>query len=163
MRSLDTVSSSAIPPHDMGLPDQPPRRDAGHEQLAACLGAWKVNGTLADSGTRMVCTESYEWLPGKFFIVYRFDRQIGAQSHQGAGIIGFDTDRCAHFAYFVDNMGFARTYDVHIDGNKWAFIGHWERASITFNSQRNHMSARWEHSRDGQAWQELCSFEGRRE
>src|SRR5690348_2794243 len=71
MRSLDTESSSAIPPHDMGLPDQPPRRDAGHEQLAACLGAWKVNGTLADSGTRMVCTESYEWLPGKFFIVYR--------------------------------------------------------------------------------------------
>jgi hypothetical protein len=163
MQSLDTIKSSAILPHDIGLPDQPPRRDAGHDQLAACLGTWKVEGMLASSGTRMMCTESYEWLPGKFFIIYRFDRQIGAQDQHGFGVIGFDVDRRAHFAYFVDNMGYARTYDVHIDGSKWAFIGNWERATLTFNPQRHRMSARWEHSTDGHVWRELCAFEGRRE
>ena len=118
---------------------------------------------MAESATRMRCTETYEWLPGRFFVVYRFDRQIGAHDHHGVGVIGFDVTRRAHFAYFVDNMGFARTYEVHIDGTKWALIGKWERASLTFIPQRHHMSAKWEHSEDGKTWRELCAFEGKRE
>ena len=163
MQSLDLAFPSGRLPADIGLPKQPPRREAGHDQLAACIGSWTVHGAMAESATRMQCTESYEWLPGRFFVIYRFDRQIGAHDHHGFGVIGFDAERHAHFAYFVDNMGYARTYDVHIDGNKWAFIGKWERASLTFNPQRHHMSAKWEHSADGQTWKELCAFEGKRE
>ena len=131
--------------------------------MASCLGSWKVRGELADSRARMACTETYEWAPGHYFIVYRFDRQIGAQKHQGNGLIGYDDTRRAHFAYFVDNMGYSRAYDLHIENNRWIFSGQWERATLTFDSKENHMGAHWEHSSDGESWRVLCDFEGRRE
>lgn len=158
-----SFSFDAPPPdllHDIGDPEAMLKRGPEHDSMAACLGSWKVEGALADSGTRMVCTENYEWLPGKFFIHYRFDRQIGAREHRGVGIIGYDNARRGHFAYFVDNMGYARMYDVHIDGRKWAFIGNFERAALTFDADKKRMAAHWEHSTDGQAWRVLCNFEG---
>lgn len=149
--------------HDIGLPGTTPHRRSEHELLSACIGTWKVEGTLADNATRMRCTETYEWLPGKFFVAYKFERQIGAQQHKGTGIIGFDPKRGGHFAYFVDNMGFARMYDLGIDEKKWTLTGTWERALLTFNAKINHMSAHWEHSNDGASWRVLCDFEGRLE
>jgi len=163
--SRSTLNPATVHPlvHDLGLPGTTPHRRTEHELLAACIGVWKVEGVLADHSTRMRCTESYEWLPGKFFVLYRFDRQIGAQRHKGTGILGYDTNRNSHFAYFVDNMGFARTYDLRIDDNKWSFVGTWERATQSFNPRSNHMTAHWEHSNDGASWRVLCEFEGRLE
>jgi hypothetical protein len=108
----------------------------------------------------MNCTERYDWVPGQFFIEYHFDRQIGQNTHRGTGLIGYDPSRGGYFAYFVDNAGYARSYDLEIDGSQWKFSGRWERATLTFEPRR--MRAHWEHSQDGASWQTLCDFSGER-
>src|SRR5690348_4462614 len=49
-------------PHDIGKPDAPPERSSKHERMAACIGTWRMRGTLTDSGAPMDCTERYEWV-----------------------------------------------------------------------------------------------------
>jgi hypothetical protein len=148
---------------EVGTPDRPVQRGPAHQRLAACIGDWHARGAL-DAGGEMKCLESYSWVPGQFFIEYRFDRDVGkGQKHAGRGLLGYDEARDEYFAFFVDNMGNVRTYEVTIEGSTWTLIGKWERATLTFEPERNHMKAHWEHSSDGHEWQLLCEYEGPRE
>lgn len=147
---------------EVGEPDDQLQRGAAQERLRACIGDWHASGEL-DAGGEMRCLESYSWVPGEFFIEYHFDRDVGGDKHAGAGVIGYDEARGEYFAFFVDNMGYARTYEVTIDGRTWTFIGKWERATVTFEPDRNRMKAHWEHSVDGREWKLLCEFEGSRD
>lgn len=146
---------------DVGEPGNEPHRDRAHERLRACIGDWRVSGQLA-AGDDMKCMESYSWVPGEYFVEYRFDRDVGANKHDGVGVIGYDDTRDAYFAFFVDNMGYARTYEVTIRDSTWTFVGRWERGTITFEPERNRMKAHWEHSSDGREWKLLCEYEGAR-
>jgi Protein of unknown function (DUF1579) len=147
---------------EVGEPDGHLQRGPAHERLSACIGDWHATGKLGANGV-MRCLESYSWLPGEFFIEYRFDRDVGGNKHAGAGLIGYDEARDRYFAFFVDNMGYARTYEMTIEGPTWTLTGKWERATITFEPHRNRMSAHWEHSSDGREWQLLCEYEGPRD
>ena len=144
---------------EVGTPEKQPQRGPAHERLRACIGDWRASGEL-DAGGEMHCLESYSWLPGEFFIEYRFDRDIGHNKHTGVGLIGYDDARDEYFALIVDNMGNSRAYELTIDGSAWTFIGKWERAVIEFEPERDHMSAHWEQSSDGEEWKLLCEFEG---
>lgn len=147
---------------EVGEPDEQPERGTAQERLRACIGDWRASGEL-DAGGEMRCLESYSWVPGEFFIEYHFDRDVGGSQHAGAGLIGYDEARGEYFAFVVDNMGYARTYEVTIEGATWTFIGKWERATITFEPSRNRMKAHWEHSTDGREWKLLCEYEGSRD
>ena len=147
---------------EVGEPDSRLQRGAAHERLHACIGNWRASGEL-DGGGGMRCLESYSWISGEFFIEYRFDRDVDHNKHVGVGLIGYDEARQEYFGFFVDNMGYARTYHLMIEGSTWTFIGKWERATITFEPERNRMKAHWEHSSDGREWKLLCEFEGSRE
>jgi hypothetical protein len=144
---------------EIGEPDNQVQRGLAHERLRACIGVWRASGEL-DGGGEMRCLESYSWVSGEFFIEYRFDRDVGDSKHAGVGVIGYDEGRDEYFAFFVDNLGNARTYEVTIDDSTWAFIGKWERATITFEPESNRMKAHWEQSSDGREWRLLCEYEG---
>jgi Protein of unknown function (DUF1579) len=138
------------------------QRRSAPERLRACIGDWRASGKL-DAGGEMRCLESYSWLPGEFFVEYRFDRDVGDSKHAGVGLIGYDEARDEYFAFFVDNLGNARTYEVWVEGWTWTFIGKWERATIAFEPENNRMSAHWEHTSDGREWQLLCECAGPRD
>ena len=53
-------------------------------------------------------------------------------------------------------------FPVTIDGSTWTFIGKFERATLTFEPERNRMQAHWEHSTDGRDWKPLCEYGGSR-
>lgn len=166
---MQTDISAALAKHspfagislEIGEPDSELQHGPAQERLRACIGDWHARGAL-DAGGEMRCVESYSWVPGEFFIEYRFDRDIGGSKHAGVGLIGYDEARDEYIGFFVDNMGYARTYEVTIEGSTWTFIGKWERATISFEPERNHMKAHWEHSSDGREWQLLCEYEGSR-
>jgi hypothetical protein len=147
---------------EVGEPDSQVQRGAAHDRLRACIGEWRASGEL-DAGGEMHCLESYSWVPGEFFIEYRFDRDVGGgKKHAGLGLIGYDAARDEYFAFFVDNLGNPRTYEVTLDGSTWMFIGKFERATISFEPERNRMNAHWEHSSDGRQWKLLCEYGGAR-
>jgi hypothetical protein len=111
----------------------------------------------------MHCLESYSWVPVNFLLsIASIAMSVAARGHAGLGLLGYDESRDEYFAFFVDNLGNARTYEVTIDGSTWMFIGKFERATITFEPERNRMQAHWEHSADGRDWKLLCEYGGSR-
>jgi hypothetical protein len=135
-----------------------PARGAAHEQLDVFVGRWKTQGQSYGPDAPMVGDESYEWLPGEFFLAVRFDRRVGDGEHRGLGVMGYDESRQVHFATMYDNLGFARTSDLRVRGRVWTFDGPWERANYAFSEDGRTITIHWERTFDGANWQPLCDL-----
>jgi hypothetical protein len=154
--------SPAIGVEDQTL-EQPPKRGPAHERLDAFIGNWKIDGRNAEgapraANTRVAGDESYEWLPGRFFLLHRWDRRFGDTQHTGIAVIGYDASRDAYSAQFFDNLGYARTYDATIRDRVLTLMGARERASISVSGGL--MMTHWERTTDGAHWTPLCDLTG---
>jgi hypothetical protein len=137
-------------------PEAKPQRGPEHEKLAAFLGYWRGHGT-GGAGSKMTALESYDWVEGKFFLINRFDQQVGQASHIGIGLIGYDPQARTYFLNMVDNLGYARAYEVRDEGsNVWRFLGERERATLNFQGDK--LNVCWEHRPDGRDWAPLCEY-----
>ncbi|WP_310410485.1 DUF1579 family protein, partial [Chamaesiphon sp. OTE_8_metabat_110] len=73
---------------------------AEHQLLNIFVGKWHTEGLSYgsgqsyenpyDSSVRWIGEESYEWLPGGFFLVHHFDGQVGDSPINGMEFIGYD-------------------------------------------------------------------------
>jgi len=137
-------------------PESKPQRGPEHEKLAVFVGDWRGEGS-GGAGTPMTTRETYDWVEGKFFLVTRFDQKVGGASHIGEGLIGYDPEARTYFFNMVDNLGYARAYEVRgLGRDVWRFIGLRERATLTIQGER--MNVRWEHRPNGGDWAPLCEF-----
>lgn len=151
----------------MGLEDRTrdaaPKRGPAHERLDAFVGNWKIDGRNGEGApvgadARVTGQESYEWLPGRFFLVHRWDRQFGDTQHTGIAIIGYDEPREAYVAQFFDNAGYARVYDAIVRDRVLTLTGPHERASISVSG--GIMMTHWERTTDRVNWLPLCDLTG---
>ena len=145
------------------ISEPPPKRGPAHERLDAFVGNWAIDGRNGEGAgraadTRVTGHETYEWLPGRFFLVYRWDRRFGDTQHTGIGVIGYDEPRDAYSAQFFDNLGYARTYDATVRDRVLTLTGAWERASISVGG--GIMMTHWERTTDGVNWLPLCDLTG---
>lgn len=139
----------------------PPRRGSAHERLEMFVGEWDATGrTLMPSD--LTGRESYAWLSGGFFLLYRFDRSYGGMEHRGTGVFRVDPADQSYSTTFYDNLGYARDYAVTVDGRRWTLTGPWERATLEFSEDGQRLDERWERSDDGENWMPLCEFSATR-
>lgn len=85
-----------------------------HERLSAWVGTWKSEGPaypLAESNQDtpaktmpMKLTDTWEWLPGNFFLVHRWDGSVGEAAFNGIEILGYDVRAHAYDSHFFDNQ-----------------------------------------------------------
>lgn len=54
--------------------------------------------------------DTYEWLPGGFFLIHRVDGRMGEAEVTAIEIIGFDASIQAYLTRSFDNQGNAGTY-----------------------------------------------------
>jgi hypothetical protein len=136
------------------LPPEPkPRLGPEHERLSVFVGSWTSEGVTGDLGSgrmQMAQRHTYELLPGGFFLIHRWEGRIGQMDNQGIEIIAPDRSQ------FFDGSGWARTYDVSVDGNAWRFVGERERAEMVFTNDGDTMYVTWEQTKDGSSWTVLC-------
>ncbi|CAN5492175.1 hypothetical protein BH09BAC3_BH09BAC3_38510 [soil metagenome] len=138
------------------------------QQLSIFLGKWQVEGQNHENapvgpGNKINGEETYEWMQGEFFMISKWDRQIGEVNHTGIGLIHYDTESGFFSADQYDNLGYNRTYLLVQDKNVWKLIGNNERATIEFNKNGNSFTENWDiNSDDGAMWKPLCSLMGRR-
>ena len=135
---------------------------AEHELLNVFLGRWKVEGQNKAAApvapnTPVVGEESYEWLPGRFFIVYYWNRHFGENAHLGIGTIGYDPVKHTYTMQNYDNMGYARTYTGGLNNGIWLFTGDNERVTIAFEGDGT-MKAKWDILSDDSDWLPLCEL-----
>ena len=145
---------------------QLPEPSAEHRLLEAFIGKWRTEGTsYADgqqakdplaSGVVWTSEESYEWLPGGFFVLHRWEAMAGEQVFKGAEILGYDKAQGGYFTRFFDNAGNHPEYRVQLKGNAWTFAESTSRATVTVSHDGNSMDFNWEWRNDGSDWLPLC-------
>jgi len=140
--------------HHLGR-DPHAQRTPGPEdaQLEPILGVWQITGDF-------IGEETFERMPGGFFVHGRFDRMIDGRPHDGVIVLGYDRDRDVFMSHHFDNLGYARHYTVAIDGARWTFHGRYERATFRFGDTG--YAATWEISNDGHTWRPLCRYSATR-
>jgi len=138
-----------------------PARTHDHHALNAFVGRWRVDGALGD-GTHVTGVETYEWLAGGFFLVNRWDREMGSTRHTGIGVVGTDPEGGGMVTRAFDNLGFARAYRTEVRDGVMTLTGERERATISVRDGGDALVIHWERSEDGETWLPLCDLAGTR-
>jgi hypothetical protein len=144
-------------------PEKPPTRGPEHERLEPFVGKWHTEGqnkaaAPGAANTPVTGEESYEWLPGGFFLVNRWDRRFGGAEHKGIGIVAFDAATGEYSTRAFDNLGYAREYKTTLRDRTMALTGKWERATLAVSADGQTMTIHWERSEDGEHWLPLCDL-----
>ena len=126
---------------------------------------------MGDPPVPITGTDSYEWLPGGFFLVHHVDVLIGQQRVQALELIGeYDPATDAFTARAYDNRGSVTILQARVDEQGvWRFTGGGDvapaarpaaadaggavRSTLTVSPDRSGMTARWERSGDTASWQ----------
>ena len=160
-RPVDIIARE---PHS--APELAPTLGDEHRRLSPFVGQWTVTGENGEGAVSapnapVTGTESYVFLPGGFFLLGHWDRRIGADGrHIGMTTIRYDPATGVYTASNIDNMGYARTYQVTPHDDVWSFSGEWERATMRFGDEGGTMTIDWEITRDGSTWRPLCHLIG---
>lgn len=147
------------------LRPQFPRPGAAHRNLDVFLGKWRAEGHSYAEGQRAddprasavpwTSDESYEWLPGGFFLLHQWDAKAGQRVFKGTEIIGYDETSGGYFTRFFDNAGFHPEYRAVVDGKIWTFTEPSTRARVTVGSN-SQLTFNWEWRNGGGDWLPLC-------
>ena len=142
------------------------------QRLGALVGRWRSEGHIVgEVSVPITGTDTYEWLPGGFFLVHHVDVVIGDQQVQAIELIGeYDPTTDAFTARAYDNQGNVTIMQTRVDEQGvWRFTGGGDvaavarpasadasgavRSTLTISPDRSGMTARWERSDDGASWQ----------
>jgi hypothetical protein len=100
---------------------------AGHKRLAVFVGEWKTEGTIRpiESGesVRFSARDWYEWLPGEFFLVHRWDAHMPEGRSQGIELMGYDPASDSYPIHTFDNKGEASVMEGRVEGDTWTLTG----------------------------------------
>jgi hypothetical protein len=150
---------------DTPKPKQP-KPTSAHKRLEVFIGDWHAEGTSygdgqdpADplaAGVPWRSEESYEWLPGSFFVLHRWDAKIGKHEFKGAEIMGYDEAEGGYFTHMFDNAGHHSDYAGSLDGHVWRFTEAQSKATVTVQDGGYQMTFNWEWKNGGRKWLPLC-------
>ncbi|HEY8794313.1 MAG TPA: DUF1579 family protein [Gemmatimonadaceae bacterium] len=145
---------------------KPPQRSAAHRQLDVFVGSWRARGESFGEGQQVdnpraspavwTSEESYEWLPGGFFMLHKWDARVGTHGFRGIEIIGHDAAAGGYFTRMFDNAGNHPEYVATVSGNVWTFSEPSTRATVSVSADGNRMDLRWEWRQGDGEWLPLC-------
>jgi hypothetical protein len=141
-----------------------------HERLHAIAGRWATDGHVVGNPSVLVKGfDTYEVLPGGYFVVHHVDVTVGDQPVHAIEIIGErDPDSGDFLARSFDNSGSCEVMTVTVDdAGVFRFAGGPEvapaarpvgaaparvRSALTPSADGKSMTAFWERSTDGRTW-----------
>ena len=136
-------------------------RGPQHERLQDFIGRWHTQGKMTAPGEpadAIHSLDTYEWLPGKYFVLHRWDSRIGKETAAGVEIIGVDDQAGGYRTYFFDNGGGSGSEQLTVLGRTWTWLGQnvmgtkWHRCTSTLSDGGNTMTAQHERSENGVDW-----------
>jgi Protein of unknown function (DUF1579) len=150
-------------------PQLPLTPSAEHQLLNIFVGKWHLEGLSYglgqskenpyDSPVRWSAEETYDWLPGGFFLVNNFNAQIGDAPMNGMEIIGYDAASQTYPSQMFDNYGRIQLGQRIVSDGIWTYTGTEYRTTYTFRNDGNSMATHWEWL-SGDDWFVLADLEG---
>jgi hypothetical protein len=150
------VSAQSAP---IGAPKPGPE----HKRLEVFLGKWTGTGQAQASpygpAAPVSSTDTFEWLPGGFFMAHHWDVKQGATIIKGMEIIGYDPKAKTYTSTFFDNAGNTGVFKATVQGDTWTWTGETEVAGKPLKERcTSAMGApgtwmgKCEYSSDGTKW-----------
>ena len=147
----------------------PPTLGDEIKRLDVFVGKWNVEGksyaegssseNLQVSSVEMKFVQTGEWLSGGFFLVNRWNGQVGESEFNGMEVIGCDAESQNYVSRFFDNSGNAPTYQVSVRNNVWTYRGELQRATFEFSNDGKTMKTHWDWRKsEGENWLPLCDL-----
>jgi hypothetical protein len=152
------VSETATP---SDVPD--PRRDA-LERLDVLVGAWEMEASFPEGAfgpgkpafTSRGGRTTFEWLPGRAFLIQRFGSDV-AEAPSGIAIIGAGDEAGTLCQHYFDSRGVKRVYRTSLEGRTWKLWreapGFHQRFAGALSDDGTRIEGAWEKSADGHEWQ----------
>jgi hypothetical protein len=141
------------------------------KKLQVFIGKWHAEGkSYADrqdknnpyaSAVPWMSDETYEWLPGNFFVLHKWNAMAGDREFIGTEIIGYNKSEKKFFTNFFDNAGFHPIYEATLEGNIWNFSEENTKARVTL-TYKDTILFNWEWRNEGSDWLPLCDRVARR-
>ncbi|MBB6558299.1 hypothetical protein HNP48_000963 [Acidovorax soli] len=136
------------------------------QALAPFVGTWHTTGTVVATSAPYTATDIYEWLPGRHFLLHRWDAAMPEGRSQGIEVIGADDSEGKGGHYTLrsfDDTGKEDTLRAVVDGKAVAFDGEEVRFRGAFNGDETEMSGTWSLQADGsQGWEPWMTVSLRR-
>ena len=133
------------------------------KKLGVFLGRWHTTGEVASPAStpaaKVDAIDTYEWYPGKFFLVHHADGKVGDDAIKSIEIMGYDSNRQCYFASFFDSTGGFGTEELRLDGNTWTWRGSnvmgvkEHRCFAVVSDDGKTIRARHDKSDDGENWE----------
>jgi hypothetical protein len=133
------------------------------EALEPFVGEWSLVAAFkdmppADASARV----TFEWLPGKKFLIERWEVPV-PEAPDGIAIIGADPESEGNYLqYYFDSRGVARLYKMSFEDGVWKLwrdepdfspLDFSQRFTGTFSDDSKSIAGRWEISHDGKTWE----------
>lgn len=127
-----------------------------HNQLSKFVGHWSTEGkipaTNSSSEIKISGTDTYEWLPGEFFLLHKAHVLIGEEKSETYEVIGFDKHLGKYTMQHYDNKGNSGFMTASYKNQIWEFLGENLKFTGGFKKENNEFSGIWEQSEDGNNW-----------
>lgn len=161
-----SFSSASLAPH-VDTHEATPSLGPEQRRLDVFVGRWTVEGKTAAVAAApseiMTQQHTYEWLPGGFHLLHRWDGRIGQRDSKGIEIIGYNAGTDTYEAHFFDSDGWARVYVVCVRDRLWTCSGVRERSTIMVSEDGKTMTTHWDRALDGVTWEPLCDVTAKRD
>ena len=127
-----------------------------YKALGKFAGKWNTEGTIRADGNnpevKINGTDTYEWLPGGFFLIHKVAVFMGDEKNDTIEIIGFDPSSNSYTMQYYDHKGNSGTMKATLNNDTWTFIGDKLRFSGRFSQDEKIFSGIWEKLTDDETW-----------
>lgn len=132
------------------------------KRLQVFVGKWLVEGqnfaaAPVAPNSEFTGVQTYDWFPGNFYLVEKWDRQFNDDENIGIGMFGFNEEVQEFYLTTYDNMGHERIYTIDSYRHIWKFTSRNERGTIVFSSDEQTFIEDWEILKDFN-WQPLATL-----
>jgi hypothetical protein len=129
------------------------------DELAPFVGRWRMTPSFLEPDRNAPNAQtSFEWLPGKRFVIQRWEVEH-PDAPDGIAIIGFDDARDRYLQHYFDSRGVVREYEMGFDDNVWTLQriadepDFSQRFSGRFSDDGATINGSWQGSHDrGSTW-----------
>jgi hypothetical protein len=145
-----------------------PKPGPEHKRLDAFAGTWNIEGQAQPSpygpAGKLTSVDTYEWMPGGFFMTHHWDTRQGGVEIKGMEVLGYDSRGKAYTSRIFDNLGSSGSWKATVQGATWTWTGDTEVAGkplkercTTLVANAASFTTKCEFSTDGTKW--LTNFD----
>lgn len=130
--------------------------------LSGFVGSWKTSGTIPgakeSAAIKVEGTDTYEWLPGGFFLLHQADVMIGNNRSQTFEVIGTDKNTGKFTMQYYNNKGESGSMTATEQDGTWRFQGDALRFTGSFKNSGHEFSGQWEQLNETKQWVHLMDI-----